>query len=72
MKILDLENHGKARQLSIKKSPIQWSCVMDKVIFLKKKSKKEKQEKNTCIPFFERTCIHLEISAKIKNKLLEP
>lgn len=44
---------------------------MDKVI-LKKKVKKKNKKKTTCIPFFERTCIHLEISAKIESKLLEP
>lgn len=46
---------------------VSWTKLLKK-----KKSKKEKQEKNTCIPFFERTCIHLEISAKIESKLLEP
>lgn len=53
MKILDLENHGKARQLSIKKSPIQWSCVMEKVILKKKKVKKKNKKKTHAFHFLK-------------------
>lgn len=75
-KVPDLENHGKARQLSIKKSPTQ--CSMELChgqSYLKKKVKKKNKKKTHVYMhsiFFERTFIHLEISAKIESKLLEP
>lgn len=61
---------GKLGSFQLRK--VLFNGVVSWTKLFKKKSKKEKQEKNTCIPFFERTCIHLEISAKIENKLLEP